>query len=145
MSRRYRVVQMGTGLTGQETLAGILDDPDLDLVGVHVSSPDKVGADAGTLCGAPITGVQATGRIDTVIALAPDCLCYCATAVRREREAVEDIARFLRAGINIVTIATIPMVHPPAAPAEWRSELEAAAREAQSTFTPLVQNQGLSA
>ena len=39
-------------------------------------SADKVGRDAGELCGVAPTGVLATGTIDDVIALAPDCVLY---------------------------------------------------------------------
>lgn len=50
---RRRVVHVGTGMTGSVALRAIIDDPALDLVGVKVSSPGKIGADAGQLCGRP--------------------------------------------------------------------------------------------
>ena len=130
----YRVVHVGTGLTGREALRAIIDDPALELVGVKVSSPDKVGRDAGQLCGAPDTGVLATDDLDAIIALAPDCVCYCATAVRREAEAVADIVGYLEAGIDVVAISVIPMVYPAAAPEHWRAAIEAAAAKGKSTF-----------
>lgn len=129
-----RVVHVGTGLTGREALRAVISDPALDLVGVHVSSPDKVGVDAGTLCGAAEVGVAATDDLAAVLALEPDCVCYCATAVRREEEAVADIARYLEAGINVVTISTIPLVYPPAAPTNWRTTLEGAAARGGASF-----------
>ena len=132
--RAYRVVHAGTGLTGRQALAAIIDDPVLELVGLHVTTPEKVGVDAGQLCGRPDIGVYATDDVNEVIALRPDCLCYCATAVRRERQAVADIARYLSAGINVVTISTIPMVYPAAAPQTWRDSLESAAQQGNSTF-----------
>lgn len=133
-SRKYRVVHVGTGLTGKQALRAIIDDPGLELVGVKVSTAEKVGVDAGSLCGASDVGVPATDDLDAVLALAPDCVAYCATAVRRENDAVADIVRFLEAGINVVTFATIPMVYPPAAPPEWRAAIEAAAAKGNSTF-----------
>ena len=132
--RRYRVVHTGTGLTGREALRAIIDDPALELVGVKVSTPEKAGIDAGRLCGVPDVGVSATDDLDAVLALAPDCVVYCATAVRREAEAIADIATYLGAGINVVTISTIPMVYPSAAPQEWRTAVEAAAARGNSTF-----------
>lgn len=132
--RRYRVVHVGTGLTGRQALRAVIDDPALELVGVKVSSPDKIGADAGALCGASDVGVRATGEVADVLALEPDCVTYCATAVRREDEAISDMVTYLEAGINVVTISTIPMVYPPAAPAEWRQRLESAAVKGNSTF-----------
>jgi hypothetical protein len=132
--RRYRVAHVGTGLTGREALRAIIDDPALELVGVKVSTPEKVGVDAGQLCGTTDVGVRVTGDISEVLALAPDCVVYCATAVRREEEAIADIAAYLEAGINVVTFATIPLVYPAAAPAEWRGALESAAAKGNSTF-----------
>ncbi|ULE34487.1 dihydrodipicolinate reductase [Mycobacterium sp. IDR2000157661] len=132
--RRYRVAHVGTGLTGRQALRAIIDDPALELVGVKVSTPEKVGTDAGLLCGSTEVGVRATAELSGVLALRPDCVTYCATAVRREDEAISDIAAYLEAGINVVTFSTIPMVYPPAAPVGWRETLEHAAQKGNSTF-----------
>ena len=51
MSRAYRVVAWSTGNVGVHVLAGIDARPDLELVGLWVSNPDKVGRDAGDLAG----------------------------------------------------------------------------------------------
>lgn len=131
---RYRVAHAGTGLTGREALGAIIDDPLLELVGVVVSTKEKVSVDAGELCGRAAVGVLATDDVDAVIALKPDVVCYCATAVRREEQAIEDIARYLRSGIDVVTISAIPLVYPPAAPQNWRATLDAAAKAGNSTF-----------
>jgi hypothetical protein len=128
------VVHVGTGLTGREALRAIIADPALELVGVKVSTPDKVGLDAGQLCGAADVGVVATDDVAAVLALAPDCVAYCATAVRREDDAIADMVAYLEAGINVVTFAAIPMIYPPAAPAQWRAALERAATKGGSTF-----------
>ena len=133
-TRYYRVVHVGTGLTGRAALRAIIDDPVLELVGVKVSTAEKVGRDAGQLCGATDVGVAATGDLSAVLALAPDCVAYCATAVRREAEVIADIVTYLEAGINVVTFSTIPMVYPAAAPSQWREALESAARKGHSTF-----------
>ncbi len=134
MIDRYRVVHIGTGLTGREALRATILDPALDLVGVHVSTASKVGTDAGRLCGVADVGVTATGDLAEVIALKPDCVSYCATAVRREDDAIADIAALLESGINVVTISTIPMVYPAAAPQRWRAALDSATKEGNSTF-----------
>lgn len=133
-AQRVRVVHVGTGLTGKEALRAIINDPSLELVGLKVSTPEKVGVDAGSLIGEPDTGVIASADVDDALALAPDCVSYCATAVRREAEAIADMVRYLEAGINVVTIATIPMIYPSAAPPEWRAAVEAAAAKGNSTF-----------
>jgi len=133
-SRSYRVVHVGTGLTGREALRATINDPALELVGVKVSTRDKVGVDAGRLVDGADVGIAATDDIDVILALEPDCILYCSTAVRREAEAIADIVTYLEAGINVVTISTIPMVYPSAAPPEWRAAVEAAAAKGNSTF-----------
>jgi 2,4-diaminopentanoate dehydrogenase len=130
----YSVVHAGTGITGREALRGIVDDPELELTGLLVSSPAKVGRDAGSFCGRGDTGVKAHSDLELVLRQKPDCFSYCATAVGREPDAYDDIARLLRSGINVVTISTIPMVYPPAAPAQWRTLLESACAQGGSTF-----------
>jgi hypothetical protein len=121
-------------MTGRVALRAIVDDPALELVGVKVSSTTKVGADAGALCGRDHVGVAATDDLAAILAAEPDCIAYCATAVRREDEVIADIVGYLEAGINVVTISAIPMVYPPAAPANWREPIEHAARKGNATF-----------
>ena len=48
----YRVIQWGTGNVGTHALRAIIERDDLELVGLRVYSPDKVGKDAGELVGA---------------------------------------------------------------------------------------------
>ncbi|WP_231513561.1 dihydrodipicolinate reductase [Mycobacterium paragordonae] len=131
---KCRVVHVGTGLTGRVALRAIIDDPALDLIGVNVSSPTKIGADAGRLCGRPDVGIAATADVAAVLNAQPDCIAYCATAVGREEEVIADIVGYLEAGINVVTISAIPMVYPKAAPAHWREPIEHAARKGGATF-----------
>ena len=73
----YRVVQWSTGNVGRHSLAGIDVHPGLDLVGVFVSNPDKVGRDAGDLAGLGRTlGVAATDDAAALLALRPDCIVH---------------------------------------------------------------------
>ncbi len=131
---KRRVVHVGTGMTGSVALRAIIDDPALELVGLKVSSPTKAGTDAGQLCGRPDVGVAATDDLAAVMDAKPDCVAYCATAVRREDEVIADIVGYLEAGINVVTISAIPMVYPRAAPANWREPIEQAAQRGNATF-----------
>ncbi|MCL2543857.1 MAG: hypothetical protein FWE71_15540 [Nocardioidaceae bacterium] len=56
-----RVFQVATGNVGSDMIRRLQRQPDLDLVGVHCYSPDKVGRDAGELAGIGPLGVFATG------------------------------------------------------------------------------------
>ena len=49
MGEPLRVVVWSTGTIGRHAIAGIDAHPDLELVGVWVSNPDKDGKDAGEL------------------------------------------------------------------------------------------------
>jgi len=46
-----RVVVWSTGTIGRHAIAGVDAHPDLQLVGVWTSTPDKHGKDAGELAG----------------------------------------------------------------------------------------------
>ncbi len=59
---KTRVVQWATGAVGLAQLREVVDRPDLELVGLFVYDPAKVGVDAGTLVDRPPTGITATER-----------------------------------------------------------------------------------
>ena len=113
MSKTYRVVAWSTGNVGRHAIAGIDARPDLELVGLWVSNPDKVGKDAGELAGLDRTlGVAATHDIDAVIALKPDVVVHTAMADDRLFEALADMQRLLHAGINVVSSGPVFLQYP---------------------------------
>ena len=123
----HRVVQWGTGNVGLLALRAIIEHPHLELAGVIVHSPAKAGLDAAELCGLDVpTGVLATTDVDAALATAPDVVSYMATGDLRPAEAVNDIARALEAGIDVVSSAVVPLVYPPAADPRLVAQLEAA-------------------
>jgi hypothetical protein len=124
---RRRVVVWSTGGVGSNAIRAVDGRPDLDLVGVWVHSPDKVGRDAGELVGIPALGVAATGDADALIALKPDCVVYAASGPERGAGAAPDYERLLEAGINVVTTTSTELVHPPSADPALRERLDAAA------------------
>lgn len=108
-----RVVQFSTGNVGRHSLRAIIGRPDLELVGVHAASPDKIGRDAAELCGlSEPTGVIATGDIEALIALKPDCVVYTAQGETRPMEAIEQMSSFLAAGINVSATSMVWLVAP---------------------------------
>ena len=109
----YRVVQWATGNVGRHTLAGIDAHPELELVGVWVSSSAKDGKDAGELSALDRKfGIAATTDGDALLALKPDCIVNTAMADHRLGEAIEDLSRFLRAGINVVASGPVFLQYP---------------------------------
>jgi hypothetical protein len=135
LSHPLRAVVWSTGGVGSIAIDAISKRPDLDLVGVWVHSPDKVGRDAGELAGGEAVGVLATNDAEALIALAPDCVVYAASGPERDAAAVPDYIRLLDAGINVVSTSSTSLVYPPSFyAAEWRDQLEAAAKAGNSSF-----------
>ena len=113
MSKTYRVVAWSTGNVGRHAIAGIDARPDLELVGLWVSNPDKVGKDAGELAGLGRTlGVAATDDVDALLALEPDVVVHTAMADHRLMEAIADMERILRAGVNVVSSGPVFLQYP---------------------------------
>ena len=113
MDKTYRVVAWSTGNVGRHAIAGIDARPDLELVGVWVSNPDKVGRDAGELAGLGRSlGVVATDDVEAVFALRPDVIVHTAMADDRLFEALGDLQRILRAGINVVSSGPVFLQYP---------------------------------
>lgn len=79
-------------------MRGILDNPVLELVGVFVYSPEKVGRDAGALCDRPEVGIKATNDCDAIIAANPDVVIY--TPFTGD---VDECVQLLENGINILS------------------------------------------
>ncbi len=129
----YRVVQWSTGNVGHHALRLIAHHPDLELVGLWVHSADKVGRDAGELAGIEPLGVAATNSVDEILALQPDCVCYTATADLRPAEAIDDMARLLAAGINVVSSSVVPLIYPEHVAPDMRRPLESACRDGESS------------
>lgn len=97
---RLRVFQVATGNVGSEMIKRIRHQPDLELVGLHCYSPDKIGRDAGEIVGIGPVGVIATGTIEEIIAAKPDCVTFHGVFPD-----VDLYVPILEAGIDIVTTA----------------------------------------
>lgn len=130
-----RTLVWGTGNVGSLGLRTVIARPDLELAGVVVSTPAKVGVDAGELVGLGPVGVACTDDIGPLLAEADVC-AYFASADTRPNHAAEDVARCLRAGLDVVSTSIVPLIYPPAADQRMVEALEAACREGgTSCFT----------
>jgi hypothetical protein len=130
-----RTVVWSTGGVGAIAIDAIRRRPDLELVGVWVHSPDKVGRDAGELVGGEPMGVMATNDADALIALAPECVVYAASGPGRDAAAVPEYLRLLGAGINVVSTSSTGLVYPPSFyAADWRDQLADAAKAGNASF-----------
>jgi hypothetical protein len=125
MSARLRVIQWGTGNVGHESLRAILDSPELELAGVLVYTAEKDGADAGSLCGMPPSGVRATRDREALLRTRADCVVY---APRHAH--LDEVCTILASGKNVV--ATPFLFYPPSLPPADLAKLEAACAEGQT-------------
>ena len=93
-----RVVQWATGGVGVAAIRGVLEHPDLELVGCWVHSEAKAGKDVGDIIGTEPLGVTATHSIDEILALDADAVIYAPLIANPE-----EMAALLRSGKNVVT------------------------------------------
>lgn len=131
-----RVAVWSTGTLGRHAIAGIDLNPDLELVGVWVSNPEKDGQDAGQLAGlGRDLGAIATTDRDAVLAAQPDCIVHCAMTDDRVLEAYEDLVGFLEAGINVVSSGPVILVYPnPSLPEMFWERIEEAGRRGNASL-----------
>ena len=123
---KYKVIQWATGSVGGWSLKEIIRHPDLELVGLRVYNPDKVGKDAGELVGLPpITGVKATDCNADILTLDADVVIYCAMAFGQAQPMLEDVVALLESGKNVIIVSDYiaPQIHGP----ELRKRLQDAA------------------
>ncbi|MFT7176529.1 MAG: hypothetical protein ACJAUG_002535, partial [Halioglobus sp.] len=113
-----KVIVWGTGNVGRPAIRAVLSHADLELVGVVVSNPDKVGKDAGELAGMASIGVTATADWQSLLKAGADAVIYTATADIRPAEAMQDLLACLSAGINVVSTSFYSYLHPNSTAAE---------------------------
>ena len=128
----YRVIQWATGTVGVHAVPAIHHHPDLELAGLWVHSDDKVGRDAGEICGVDPIGVTATQDADALLAADADCVSYMAHSDVRPGEVVDDLCRMLAAGKNVVNTSFVALLHP--GQAGFHDQLQAACEEGGTSF-----------
>ncbi len=94
----YRVIQWATGGVGRAALRAIADHPELELAGCWVHSDEKVGRDAGELCGIKTLGIKAQHQLSLFLEMDADCVVYSPLLPDRE-----EIVALLASGKNVVT------------------------------------------
>jgi len=132
--RLLRVVVWSTGWVGSIAVRTVHERPDLELAGVWVHSPEKVGRDAGEIVGCPKIGVLATHDADALIASRPDCVVYAASGPTRGAGAIPDYVRFLEAGINVVTTTSTDLIFPQSCDSAIRAKLESVAKAGKASL-----------
>jgi 2,4-diaminopentanoate dehydrogenase len=93
-----RVVQWATGGVGIAAIKGVLEHPELDLVGCWVHSEAKSGKDVGEIIGFEPLGVTATNDVGAILALDADAVIYAPLMPNPD-----EVAALLKSGKNVVT------------------------------------------
>lgn len=133
-SKTRRVVQWSSGACGRIAIGAIARRPDLELIGVWVHDPAKVGRDVGELAEGQALGLTATDDAEALLALSPDCVCYTAIGESRPDACIDDFCRILGSGSNVVSTSVPGLIHPSAFDPAIVARLEAACRQGGSTF-----------
>ena len=128
-NKTYRVIQWATGTVGSAALKYFIENPVIDLVGVYVTNPEKVGKDAGDLVGLPRTGVLATGSADEILAMDADCVLFAPSMMTPP---IDMVCQLLASGKSVVSPAG------PFLPNKWIPEeaarVEAACKTGGTSF-----------
>ena len=111
---KKRVVVWGTGNVGRPAIRAVAAHPGLELAGVVVSNPAKVGVDAGVIAGVAPLGVKATDDWKALLKNNIDCVVYTANADMRAEAAFGELLTVLAMGINVVSTSFYPLLYPPA-------------------------------
>ncbi|MGI9623357.1 MAG: NAD(P)H-dependent amine dehydrogenase family protein [Acidimicrobiales bacterium] len=139
-----RVVQWGSGNVGRQTMATVIARPDMDLVGLLVKSPDKVGIDIGTLAGTDPLGVAATNDVEEILALDADVVLHMPlpSLVHGDDPDADmaDFCRLLASGKHVIT--TVGYMYPQVYGDEVMERLDAACAEGNSAFHGTGANPG---
>ena len=106
-----RVVQWATGAVGRYALRSVIGRPSLELAGVLVHDPDKIGKDAGEVAGLSRTGIVCTGDTGRIMAMDADCVLHMplpAAYFGSDHTAdLKTICALLASGKNVITTTGI--------------------------------------
>ena len=104
--KTIRVIQWATGPVGRIQLAEVIDNPEFDLAGVFVYSPDKAGVDAGAIAGRRDTGIVATDDKAAILALDADVVLHSASKAYGFDTNTDDIVALLESGKSVITVTS---------------------------------------
>jgi hypothetical protein len=94
----FKVVQWGVGNVGRESLAAVVANPELQLVGAWRYSSKGEGMDVGESLGLPPTGITASRSLDEILALDADCVLY-----MPRLSSLDEVCALLASGKNVIS------------------------------------------
>ena len=139
-----RVVQWGSGNVGRMTMQAVAARPDLELAGLYVTHPEKVGRDIGEIAGIDPLGIAAVGRLEDVVAMDADVVLHMPLPSLvygdRPEADVENFAALLASGKHVVT--TVGYMYPQVYGEEVMGPLTRACAEGGTVFHGTGANPG---
>jgi hypothetical protein len=134
--KKLRIIQVATGTVGTHSLRTIIGRDDMELVGLLVFNPGKVGKDAGEIIGIDPIGVLATDRFEEILALDADAVSYNALGETLDPEAsLDQICRLLESGKNVCSTAVSTHIYPKIIKSyELTKRLQAACEKGKVSF-----------
>jgi hypothetical protein len=145
----YKVIQWATGYIGKMAIRSVAANPDYELAGCRVFSPEKAGKDAGEIAGIGPLGVRATDRLEDVLATDADCVLVMAAPSMfmpggSLEQDMEPICALLESGKNVIDVVHVQMIHPPSLPAALRERVERACEKGRSSYMACGMDPGFS-
>ena len=131
MSKKYRVIVWGPGVTGKNAVKILLKRPEFEIVGCLAYSPEKHGVDLGTLIGIEPIGVAATTDKDEIYNMDADCVLHMARLMPDQTPMHEEVFRILESGKNV--ISSTAYYYPPFYGADFVEKLETACKKGNTT------------
>jgi 2,4-diaminopentanoate dehydrogenase len=139
-----RVIQWGSGNVGRHAIRTVAAHPDMELVGMMVTDPGKVGRDIGDISGIDALGVAATADLDEILALDADVVLHMPlpSLVYGDDPGadMDNFCRLLASGKHVVT--TVGYVYPQVYGDDVMGRLTAACQAGSSTFHGTGANPG---
>lgn len=131
---KRKLIQWGTGVTGQHVVRTLLRDPDYELVGCYTTTDSKNGRDLGDICGVGPVGVQASTDREAIYAMPADIVLYMTLEEFGLDKPVQEICRLLESGKNVLSTAATVLIYPKAAGQAVFDRIDAAGKRGGTTF-----------
>ena len=138
------VVQWGSGNVGRSSIVTVAARPDMDVVGLLVTSPEKAGRDIGEVAGIDELGIVATDSVDAIVALDADVVLHMplpSLVYGADPGAdLDNFCRLLAAGKHVIT--TVGYMYPKVYGDEVIGRLSEACSAGGTTFHGTGANPG---
>jgi hypothetical protein len=129
-----KVIQWATGTVSRHAVRAVANTPGLQLVGAFGYGADKIGRDAGELCGVSPLGVPVGGDRAQILAMDADCVLYMAQGEGKRDQVLDDVCQLLASGKNVISTALTELIYPKACGPDIVARIENACAAGRVSF-----------